>query len=349
MMLRFTLGLGLSLGICSRVFAAEPPAKVTPPPVKKEEKPKAKTFVTAEESPADLKLQGEYGDAAGGKFGVQVIALEDLTVTKPTDAPFRAVVYPGGLPGAGWNGDKATKVEIDGKRESGKVTFSGKGFVMITDGSSLTLAQENGETMQLKKIVRQSPTMGATPPAGAKVLYGGPGDAGKWQGGHADDRGLLFAGTKTVDKFKDFSLHLEFLLPFKPGGRGQDRGNSGVYLQDRYECQVLDSFALQGLDNECGGFYKQASPKVNMCLPPLQWQTYDIEFTAAKFDAAGNKTAKARATVKHNGVVIHENFEFEKPTPGGGLSGKDNADAGPIQLQGHGNPVFFRNIWIVEK
>lgn len=343
------LALGLSIVFTAPAFAADPPVQPKPP-VKKEEKPKAKTFLIAEDAPADFKLQGEYGDAVPAKFGVQVIALEDLTVTKPTDAPFRAVIFPGGLPGAGWNGDKSTKVELDGKRESGKVTFTGKGFdLTITDGSSLTLTQDNANPIELKKIVRQSPTLGAQPPAGAKVLYAGPADAARWQGGHADERGLLFAGTKSVDKFKDFTLHIEFFLPFKPAGRGQDRGNSGVYLQDRYECQVLDSFGLQGLDNECGGFYKQHSPRVNMCLPPLQWQTYDIDFTAARFDETGKKTAKARATVKHNGVIIHDNVELEKPTGGGGLSGKDNTDSGPIQLQGHGNPVFFRNIWVVEK
>jgi hypothetical protein len=177
------------------------------------------------------------------------------------------------------------------------------------------------------------------------VLFDGK-NAEAWNGGHLDDRGLLAAGTTSRKQFQNFSLHVEFLLPFKPLGRGQDRGNSGVYLQDRYEVQVLDSFGLKGENNECGGIYTKARPAVNMCLPPLVWQTYDIEFEAAKFDAGGKKLKNAVATVKHNGVVIHDGFEINGPTGGG----KPEAPTpGPIQLQGHGNPVFYRNIWAVEK
>jgi hypothetical protein len=347
MTLRTALALGLSLTLCAHdVSAADPPKPAAAAqPAKKEEPKKEKpTYLTVEDAPAvDYKLQGEYGgaEAGGAKFGVQVIALGDDN--------FRAVVYPGGLPGAGWSGDKSTKEEFESKRDGDKINIVAKGWTLITiDGASAVLKRGN-EAFELKKIQRQSPTLGAKAPAGAKVLYGGPEDAAKWKNGHVDARGLLAAGCVSQDTFKDCTLHVEFFLPFKPLGRGQDRGNSGVYLQDRYECQVLDSFALKGENNECGGFYQQFAPSVNMCYPPLAWQTYDIDFVAAKFDAAGNKTDKARVSVRHNGVLIHDNIELAKPTPGGGLSGKDNADAGPIQLQGHGNPVFYRNIWIVEK
>ena len=110
--------------------------------------------------------------------------------------------------------------------------------------------------------------------------------------------------------------------------------------------QVLDSFGLKGENNECGGIYSQVAPKVNMCFPPLQWQTYDIDFVPAKFDADGKKSQNAVATVRHNGVVIHENQEIKGSTGGGQ---KESPEPGAIQLQGHGNPVFFRNVWIVGK
>jgi Domain of Unknown Function (DUF1080) len=326
-------------------LAADPPKPAANP--KPPEKPKP-TYLTIEQAGPDFKIQGEYGSPQAGdsKYGVQVIALGDDN--------FRAVIYPGGLPGAGWSGDKKTKIEIDGKREGGEnspVAFAGKGWSanIPADGSAISLKSDKGDSTQLNKIVRQSPTLGAKPPESAKVLFADKNDLDKWVNAHVDERGLLAAGSKTKDKFGDCTLHVEFLLPFKPLGRGQDRGNSGAYLQDRYECQVLDSFGLKGENNECGGFYQQFAPSVNMCFPPLQWQTYDIDFTAARFDAAGKKTSPARVSLKHNGVTIHDNIELAKPTPGGGLSNKDNADPGPIQLQGHGNPVFYQNIWIVEK
>jgi len=157
---------------------------------------------------------------------------------------------------------------------------------------------------------------------------------------------LLQAGCKSKQSFTNFEAHVEFLLPFKPLARGQERGNSGVYLQDRYEVQVLDSFGLKGENNECGGIYSQAKPAVNICFPPLTWQTYDIDFTAAKFDESGTKTKNAVVTIKHNGVTIHDNLELKGPTPSGA---KETPSGGPLQLQGRGNPVFFQNIWVLPK
>jgi hypothetical protein len=120
-----------------------------------------------------------------------------------------------------------------------------------------------------------------------------------------------------------------------------------VYVQDRYEVQVLDSFGLKGENNECGGIYTVAKPKVNMCLPPLTWQTYDIEFERATFDNDGRKTKPAVITVRHNGVLIHDHVEVPKATASAGRP--EGPEPGPIQLQNHGNPVVFKNIWVVEK
>ena len=130
-----------------------------------------------------------------------------------------------------------------------------------------------------------------------------------------------------------------------PNSTGQARGNSGVYLQDRYELQVLDSFGLAGENNECGGLYTQHKPLVNMCLPPLAWQTYDIEFTPAEFGADGKKTKNGKTTILHNGVKIHDGVEFPKEGPGGQ---KESAEPGPFQFQNHGDPVVYRNVWAVE-
>ena len=160
-----------------------------------------------------------------------------------------------------------------------------------------------------------------------------------------DDRKLLFCSTETKKIFGSFKLHVEFRTPFRPAARSQGRGNSGVYIQRRYEVQVLDSFGLAGEANECGGLYRQVCPSPNMALPPLTWQTYDIDFTAAKFDG-DKRVANAVITVRHNDVVIHNALSLKNKT---GAGRKEAPTPGPIYLQGHGNPVFYRNIWIVEK
>lgn len=147
----------------------------------------------------------------------------------------------------------------------------------------------------------------------------------------------------TKEEFGDQKLHIEFRTPFMPDKRGQERGNSGVYIQGRYEIQVLDSYGLDGLDNECGGIYKNAAPLVNMCAPPLQWQSYDVTFHAAQVDATGKVTKKAVITVVQNGVTIHNNLEVDT-TPGG--CDYDMTQPGPLFLQDHGTPVEYRNIWI---
>ncbi len=305
-----------------------------------DEKPKPATHLTSEEARAagpDYDLQGEYeGDDGGAKIGVQVIALGNDT--------FRAVVHHGGLPGAGW--DKSPKTEVEGTRDGDKVVFtmaSGAKAVLTKDGIKGVSDKFSG-----KKVHRQSPTLGAKPPAGAVVLFDGS-NADAWAGGHLDDLGrkILASGSKTKRAdFQDYTLHVEFLLPFKPLGRGQDRANSGVYMQDRYEVQVLDSFGLKGENNECGGIYSRTKPDLNMCFPPLAWQTYDIDFTAAKYDGDGKKAKNAVITVKHNGVLIHDKVEIAGPTGGGK---KEDPSGGAIQLQGHGNPVFYQNVWIVTK
>lgn len=224
------------------------------------------------------------------------------------------------------------------------------------DGGKLegTISGSKHGAFTLSQTKRTSPTLGQKPPAGAVVLFDGT-NLDAWQpvGGGGPPRWKLVegkamevhgGGIKTKQAFSNFRLHLEFRTPYMPTARGQRRGNSGVYVQGRYEVQVLDSYGLDGADNECGGIYHIARPAVNMCFPPLQWQTYDITFHAARFDDRGKKTAPAHLTVVHNGVTIHDNLALPHVTPGG--VSHQEAPAGPLMLQDHGNPVRYRNIWI---
>ena len=317
----------LPLLLTAAVFAADETPKPAAPA-----KPPAETFTDPAKAGQDYLDQGEYKNDWGG---AQVIALGA--------DKFRLVTYRGGLPGDGW--DKEFKQEINGQRAGGKIIFiSTNNYRAELAAGQISIKSDAGGPWTMEKVSRKSPTEGLKPPTGAVVLFDGSG-VSEWKGGHLDERGLLQAGTSTKKVFTNFTLHLEFLLPFKPLGRGQDRGNSGVYLLDRYECQVLDSFGLKGENNECGGFYQQAKPLVNMCYPPLTWQTYDIDVTAAKFDEAGKKISHTLVTMKHNGTVIHDRLELKKETPGGGM--REVRAGGSFQLQGHGNPVFYRNIWVL--
>jgi hypothetical protein len=148
---------------------------------------------------------------------------------------------------------------------------------------------------------------------------------------------------RTRQEFNDCQLHIEFWLPLMPEAQGQARANSGVYLQGRYEVQVLDSYGLKSQSNDCGAIYAVAAPLVNACRPPEHWQSYDIFFHAPKFDDRGNVTAQARMTVLQNGVLIQENVEVTGPTVAANPS--DLKTAGPVMLQDHGNPVRYRNVW----
>lgn len=298
-------------------------------------------YVDPEKADEDFAFQGEYlGElpVSGGtieKAGVQIIALGDGT--------FSAVYYQGGLPGAGWNGEN--RHSIEGRRDGDAVVFRSE-HVEATAKNSQLMVGHGGEEFVLKMTKRESPTLGKKPPDDAIVLFDGT-SPDQFKNGKMTDEGLLIQGVASKELFQDCRVHLEFRLPYMPKSRGQARGNSGCYLQGRYEVQMLDSFGLEGKDNECGGIYELYDPNVNMCLPPLSWQTYDIDFTAARYNEAGEKSSHARITVRHNGVVIHENAELPRTTraaPAG-----EGPEPGPLYLQDHGNPVRFRNIWVVRK
>lgn len=152
---------------------------------------------------------------------------------------------------------------------------------------------------------------------------------------------------KTKGKFGDIQLHLEFRTPEKVESEGQGRGNSGVFLQNRYEVQILDSYQNRTYSNgQASAVYKQYMPLVNASRPPGTWQTYDIIFKAPRFNKDGIRTAPATVTVLHNGVLTQNNVEIQGTTEYIGLPKNAAHGDGSIKLQDHGNHTAFRNIWL---
>jgi hypothetical protein len=212
--------------------------------------------------------------------------------------------------------------------------------------------------LKLLKPEDKQDVKGSPPPSGAIVLFDGknldqwvsrndPKKPAPWklvEGGAAQAGG---GDIITREKFdRHFKLHVEFRVPYMPKATGQARGNSGVYLQGRYEVQVLDSYGLDSKDNDCGAIYGVAKPIVNACKAPTVWQSYDIDFTAPKF-VDGKKAEPARISVVHNGVRIHDDVKITTDNTTAGLGG-DPSKPGPVLVQDHGNPVQFRNVWLVQ-
>lgn len=199
-------------------------------------------------------------------------------------------------------------------------------------------------------------------PSDAIVLFDGK-DLSKWaatNGGDAkwtvkDGVFTVKKGTgdiQTKQEFNDFQLHIEWLIPSDITGEGQARGNSGIFLQDRYELQVLDSYKNRTYSNgQAGSIYKQTPPLVNAMRKPGEWNVYDVIYTAPRFKEDGSLFTPARVTVLHNGVLIQNNTVIEGHTPYIGLPEYTKHGKGPIRLQDHGDPsepISFRNIWIRE-
>ncbi len=276
-------------------------------------------FTNPTEAGPDFQIQGEYEgkSSSGQKWAAQVVA--------GGDGNFDVNFLAGGLPGAGW--DKKTRVKVLAKTQSGEAVASGSGWTAVIAKDRLKGKDPNGKTITMRKVERSSPTAEAKAPKGAVILFDGS-SADGWQNGKIVEKNLLNCGTRSKKLVGTGKFHIEFRTPFRPKSRGQGRGNSGVYIMGR-EIQVLDSFGLDGKRNECGAFYGRAQPSVNMCLPPLSWQTYDVEI---KSDGK-----KLVATVIHNGVKVHDDFPI----------GSLNTKARSINLQNHGNPVVYRNIWYV--
>jgi hypothetical protein len=198
-------------------------------------------------------------------------------------------------------------------------------------------------------------------PPGAKVLFDGTAESLKanWQrqeGGEATwevkpGGALQIKGGSIVTREKfgqPILVHVEFRTPYEPQNKHELRGNSGVYLQGRYEVQILDSYGVPA-DKlrlaDCGSIYDVATPKQNVSKAPTVWQSFDIEFYPPKFDASGKKTAPARMTVAMNGVKVHDNQPIPVDNTTAGMGG-DPKTPGPIMLQDHGDLLQFRNVWV---
>jgi len=317
--------------------AAEPAVK----------KPELKVYSDPDQVDADFKFQGEYASASA-KLGAQVRALGN--------GAFRTMFFAGGLPGDGWDGktiiqkspstDNSTPA--DAKLDGDKVEID-QVYKATCDGQTITGQTDTGTKFELKRVNRRSPTLGAAAPAGAIVLFDGT-NLDEWQPGAkmTANKWITSAGGATTKrKFQDFTFHVEFMISYMPETQTiYQRPNSGVYLQQRYEIQILDSFGIIERVHDCGVLYAQYTPTINMCYPSLTWQTYDIDFTAARYDADGKKTKNGRCTMKFNGVTTIDDVEIQHSTPGGI---KESPEPAGIYLQAHGHPVFYKNIWIVEK
>lgn len=218
---------------------------------------------------------------------------------------------------------------------------------------------EETEVWEPEPAVVTAPADGS-PPSDAVVLFDGSGldewtddngDPARWEvAGGAMTVVAGAGGIRTKRAFGDVQLHVEWRTPAVVKGDGQGRGNSGVFLMERYEVQVLDSYENRTYSNgQAGSLYKQHIPLVNASRPPGVWQTYDIVFRAPRFAPDGTVDEPAWVTVFHNGVLIQDHVELAGPTVYTGHPEYEaHPDRLPISLQDHGNPVSYRNIWVRE-
>jgi hypothetical protein len=262
---------------------------------------------------------------------------------------------------------------VEAKTEGGELRFHQDGWTGSVEGKRLAgtgILRGKPTDFNLTKMTRLSPRLGVEPPADAVVLFDG-GSLAQWE---SDGRGdvteitwkqiegfvrvwpplaehAFAAAIRTRQAWSSFQLHLEFRLPLIAAATGQTRGNSGVIIEEFefYEVQILDSYGLPGYWDETGAIYNKEAPKVNMCAPPGQWQSYDITYHGPKFDDAGRLIAKPRITVNLNGKRIHNDVEL-RYSDGAVKTRREKPESkmpGRITLQHHGDPIDFRNIWIV--
>jgi hypothetical protein len=334
---KFIIGICIAtISIFNASAQTEAPAKSNNGGRKVEKPP---NFIFAKADP----LMGDWkGD---GKIVAQVV---------PTgDGKYQAVLL------SAFDAENNVIATLQGAADGDRVEFSGDGWSGEIKNSHFT-GGKGDQKFDLQHIVRHSPTEGAKPPAGAVVLFDGN-NLNAWAKKNGKDWmaedgpakwKILPDGVAEVvpetdciithEKFGDCHVHVEFRTLGKPS-------NSGVFLENRYEANINETYANVTASPNAGfdNCTDNAKPKIRPCFPPLTWQTFDIDFTAPKFDASGKKTGSARATVLFNGVKIYDNQELDLPH--GAASRLGEAPTGPLMLQEHGMPVQFRNVWLVKK
>ena len=295
----------------------------------------------------DYAVVGEFTGSLASGEGDQTRVVS-LQVTSLGSDQFRGNLYDGGLPGTGdgGGGSTADPQTLLGVRGGDTVALVSDGRAIFVSPDGCTVVTAGGEVAgRLDRVRRSSPTLGAAPPPGALVLFDG-GSTDQFTKAEKTETGVLRAGADINYLLTDFDLHAEFRIPFMPDGRDQGRGNSGLYLQGRYECQVLDSFGLDRVFNGLGAIYRTRAPELNMALPPLVWQTYDVRFTAARFNADGSKRRPAHVTSWVNGTVVQDDVTLQTKTGHGKPEGVEPL---PTRLQDHSDPVRYRNVWVIDR
>ena len=230
--------------------------------------------------------------------------------------------------------------------------------VVPTEDAKMTPEMTEFWTPEVKVVTPAASNLNA--PSDAIVLFDGTsqtllqnwtnskGEAPVWK--VADNCVTVVRGTgiiQTKTPFEDFQLHIEWRTPSEVVGESQGRGNSGIFMQERYELQVLDNYNNRTYRNgQAGSFYKQYAPLVNVCKKPGEWQTYDVIYTAPRFKNDGTILFPARATVIQNGVLVQNNVQLLGHTEYIGIPKYQQHGPAPLVLQEHGNPVSYRNIWI---
>lgn len=302
----------------------------------------------------EIELQGNFEGSSKAPTGeemaltAQIVALGQGKHVAKISVEGAVVEIKGMTKGKAEDGLCLYEETVDLGPDMGSFKVSGKVENKVFSGTAE--GSDGMHKFTLNRVEKGSPTLGMKAPEGAIVLQDGTSmdawiqepfwnvrDGVMNMGGHS---------IRTKEEFPSMQLHLEFKTPFMPNESpgSQGRGNSGVYVFGRYEVQVLDSFTDEPKDNLCGGIYQKAVPIAKACLPPEEWQTYDMEFHAPTFDGSGAKTGDAVITVKLNGTTIHDKVVLPSCTPGG-VSDQEAAK-GVLLLQDHHDSVEYRNIWV---